>query len=197
MGKSKSFHHGDLKRALFDVAVSLLDRDGITGVTNRAVAREAGVSHSAPVNHYKDRRALLTAIARDQFEVILKDIESALLEVPNNQKDRIEVFANTLLEFGFKYPHRYQLLWRGDLVDHEDPQLLAVMDRIYDQLCDEIERAIPKAKVDRDTIAVALWSMLHGYIDMRLTGMFSPHDDTRTGKPRHHAMLDLFLTVLR
>jgi AcrR family transcriptional regulator len=197
MTKSNSFHHGDLKRALIDVAVTLLDQHGVTGVTIRAVAREAGVSHSAPVNHYKDRRALLTAIAQDQFEIILKDIEFSLLEAPNNQKDRIEVFANTMIEFGFRYPHRYQLLWRGDLIDHADPRLLAVMDSIYDQLCDEIERNMPQATVDRDTIAVALWSMWHGYIDMRLSGMFLPLDDEVTGKPRHRAMLDLFLTVLR
>jgi AcrR family transcriptional regulator len=197
MTKSNSFHHGDLKRALIDVAVTLLDQHGVTGVTIRAVAREAGVSHSAPVNHYKDRRTLLTAIAQDQFEIILKDIEFSLLEAPNNQKDRIEVFANTMIEFGFRYPHRYQLLWRGDLIDHADPRLLAVMDSIYDQLCDEIERNMPEAKVDRDTIAVALWSMWHGYIDMRLSGMFLPLDDKVTGKPRHRAMLDLFLTVLR
>jgi AcrR family transcriptional regulator len=197
MTKSNTFHHGDLKRALIDVAVTLLDQHGVTGVTIRAVAREAGVSHSAPVNHYKDRRALLTAIAQDQFEIILKDIEFSLLEAPNNQKDRIEVFANTMIEFGFRYPHRYQLLWRGDLIDHADPRLLAVMDSIYDQLCDEIERNMPQATVDRDTIAVALWSMWHGYIDMRLSGMFLPLDDKVTGKPRHRAMLDLFLTVLR
>ncbi|MBL4791169.1 MAG: helix-turn-helix transcriptional regulator [Kordiimonadaceae bacterium] len=61
MVKSHSFHHGDLKRTLFSVAVSLLDQHGVSGVTIRAVARSAGVSHGAPVNHYKDRRALLTA----------------------------------------------------------------------------------------------------------------------------------------
>jgi AcrR family transcriptional regulator len=197
MTKPNSFHHGDLKRVLIDVAVSLLDTHGVSGVTIRAVAREAGVSHGAPVNHYKDRRALLTAIAQGQFEIILNAIESALLAAPNNQKDRIEVFADAMIEFGFRYPHRYQLLWRGDLIDHEDPQLLAVMDNIYDQLCGEIERTIPGAKVDTDTIAVAFWSLAHGYVDLRLSGMFAPLDDKVTGKPRHRAILDLFLTVLR
>jgi len=197
MPKSKPFHHGNLKRVLFDVAVLLLDQHGVTGVTIRAVARAAGCAHSAPVNHYKDRRALLTAIVQAQFELILKDIDSALTAMTANQKGRIEVFADTMIEFGFKYPHRYQLLWRGDLIDHEDPALLAVMDNIYDQLCNEIERTAHGVKVDRDTIAVALWSMWHGYIDMRLSGMFSPFDDDVTGKPRHRAMTDLFLSVLK
>lgn len=197
MAKQNSFHHGNLKSALFEVAVSLLDRNGVTGVTIRAVAREAGVSHSAPVNHYKDRRTLLTAIAQGQFETILKDIESALLKMPDSHKERVEVFADTMIEFGFRYPHRYQLLWRGDLIDHENPALLAVMDSIYDKLCHEIERTVHRVEIDRDTIAVALWSMWHGYIDMRLSGMFKPLHDKITGKPRHHAMMDLFLSILK
>ena len=195
MSKVKSFHHGDLKRVIFNVAVSLLDQHGLNGFTKRAVARKAGVSHGAPVNHYKDRRALLTAIAQDQFEIILKEIEAALVKTPNNQKDRVKVFANTLMDFGFKYPHRYQLLWRSDLIDHDDPRLLTVMDNIYDQLCYEIEQTAPKTAVDTDTIAVALWSMLHGYVDIRLSGMFSSFDDKVTGKPRRQAMLDLFMNV--
>ncbi|MBL4638919.1 MAG: TetR/AcrR family transcriptional regulator [Kordiimonadaceae bacterium] len=197
MDKLNAFHHGDLKRELYDVAVSLLDQHGVSGVTIRAVARSAGVSHSAPVNHYKDRRALLTAIAQGQFETILKEIETALLKAPTEPKDRIKVFANTIMDFGFRYPHRYQLLWRADLIDHEDPSLLVVMDKVYDKLCYEIEHTVPKANVDKDTVAVALWSMVHGYVDMRLSGMFSPLNDKVIDKPRRDAMLELFLTVLR
>ncbi len=202
MVKSNTFHHGDLKRALYDVALSLLDQHGVSGVTIRAVARAAGVSHSAPVNHYKDRRALLTAIAQGQFEFILNEIETSLNKLdklgiaPTEQKDRIKVFANAIMDFGFSYPHRYQLLWRADLIDHEDPALLVVMDKVYDKLCFEIERGMPDANVDKDTVAVALWSMAHGYVDMRLSGMFSPLDDTVIDKPRRYAMLELFLTVL-
>ena len=197
MAQSNTFHHGDLKRALYDVAVSLLDQHGASGVTIRAVARAAGVSHSAPVNHYKDRRALLTAIAQGQFESILENIETALHSASTDPKNRIKIIANAIMDFGFKHPNRYQLLWRADLIDHEDPALLVVMDKVYDKLCFEIERAMPGASVDTDTVAVALWSMLHGYVDMRQSGMFAALDDTVIDKPRRYAMLELFMTVLK
>ena len=196
MSKSNNFHHGDLKRALYDAAVSLLDQHGSGGVTIRAVARAAGVSHSAPINHYKDKRALLTAIGQGEFKTILQNIETSLNKASSAPKDRIKVIANSIMDFGFKHPNRYQLLWRADLIDHEDPALLAVMDKVYDTLCFEIERAIPHANVDKDTVAVALWSMLHGYVDMCQSGMFTPLDDTVTDKPRRYAMLELFLAVL-
>lgn len=197
MAKAKSFHHGDLKRVLFDVALKLLDRDGADGVTIRAVAREAGVSHGAPVNHYRDRKTLLTALAHRQFETILNSVEQDLSSAAAGSNAWIEVFAKALLDFGFRYPHRYKLLWRADLIDLQDPELLKVMDQIYDQLCDEIERTMPKAEFDRDTVAIALWSMVHGYLDMRLSGMFVPLNDKVSGKPRDAALLDLFKMFVR
>ncbi len=192
MPKEKSFHHGDLKRVLFEKALELLDRDGVDGVTIRAVAREAGVSHGAPVNHYRDRKALLTALAQRQFETILNSVEDGLTAAPGGSNAWIEVFGKALLEFGFKYPHRYKLLWRGDLIDLKDPDLSKVMDQVYLQLCGQIELAMPQVEFDRDTVAVAFWSMIHGYLDMRLSGMFVPLDDKVTGRPRDAALLDLF-----
>ena len=196
MAKPKSFHHGDLKRALFDAALALLDRDGVDGVTIRAVARETGVSHGAPVNHYRDRKTLLTALAHRQFEDILNSVEKGLSDAAVASNAWIEVFANALLDFGFRYPHRYKLLWRGDLIDLQDPELLKVMDQIYDRLCDEVERTMPKAEFDRDTVAVALWSMVHGYLDMRLSEMFVRVNDKVSGKPRETALIDLFKVLV-
>ncbi|MEO9467593.1 TetR/AcrR family transcriptional regulator [Parasphingorhabdus sp.] len=196
MIKEKSFHHGDLKRVLFDVALKLLDRDGVDGVTIRAVAREAGVSHGAPVNHYRDRKALLTALARRQFETILRSVDAGLSKSTEGSGVWIDAFGNAMFNFGFKFPHRYKLLWRGDLIDLQDPGLLTVMDQIYDQLCNEIELSMPKVEFDRDTVAIAFWSMMHGYLDMRLSGMFVPLQDKVSDKPRDAALLDFFKTFL-
>ena len=44
-------------------AESILERDGIGGLTLRAAAREAGVSHAAPKNHFGDAMGLLSDLA--------------------------------------------------------------------------------------------------------------------------------------
>ena len=196
MAKSKSFHHGDLKRVLFDVALARLDKHGVGGVTIRAVASDAGVSHGAPVNHYPDRRALLTALAKAQFETLLADIETRLQEKDGHDGPRIDVFANTIIDFGLRYPRRYLLLWRPDLIDHREPELLAVMDQIYDLLCTVMSNGTEDSGFDKDTYAVALWSMLHGYVDMRLLGMFEPLKDSASGAPRSEAIVELFRKAL-
>ena len=52
--KRAPYHHGSLREAMLRAAESILERDGIRGLTLRAAAREAGVSHAAPKNHFGD-----------------------------------------------------------------------------------------------------------------------------------------------
>src|SRR5260370_35219413 len=57
------YHHGSLREAMLRAAERILERDGIAGLTLRAAAREAGVSHAAPKNHFGDIRGLLSELA--------------------------------------------------------------------------------------------------------------------------------------
>ena len=50
--RAERYHHGDLQQALLTAAETVLGRDGLQGLTLRAVAREAGVSHAAPAHHF-------------------------------------------------------------------------------------------------------------------------------------------------
>src|SRR6185503_1752884 len=61
------YHHGDLRDALLKAAERVLERDGLPGLTLRAVAREAGVSHAAPTHHFGDLSGLLSELAAIGF----------------------------------------------------------------------------------------------------------------------------------
>src|ERR1700688_4473944 len=68
------YHHGALRDALLKAAETVLERDGLAGLTLRAVAREAGVSHAAPTHHFGDLTGLvseLAAIGFRQFNVAM------------------------------------------------------------------------------------------------------------------------------
>lgn len=196
MPKKKSIHSSDRKQALYDAAVNLLDTDGIAAVTIRAIAKEVGVSHAAPVNHFRDRSALLTEIAVRQFQMIADDVEGQLANGSLSAAERVEVVPNAMFDYGLKYPNRYQLLWQRELVDHSEERIVAISDGIYDALCKEISEVLPEANFDRDTVAMALWSVIHGYLVMRYNGMFEERSDSVSGEPRRQAMLDLFRMAL-
>src|SRR5687768_417739 len=57
------YHHGDLHEALLRAAEAILEREGFAGLTLRAAAREAGVSHAAPTHHFGDMTGLLSELA--------------------------------------------------------------------------------------------------------------------------------------
>jgi AcrR family transcriptional regulator len=196
MKKDKQFHHGDLKPALLKAARELLDEEGEIGVGVRAVARKVGVSHAAPVNHFKDRRALLTALTAELIDDVRVDIDKRLADISKDPVARIEAIANAFIDYGALHPNRYSLLWRYDVVDHESEMMRSRSDLIYDLICDEIDTLTSGRKVDRDTIAIGLWSMVHGYIDLKIVGMFEGRTDSVTGEDRPKALIKMFRTVL-
>src|SRR6202451_1044198 len=62
-GKDAPYHHGALRDALLEAAERVLEREGLSGLTLRAVAREAGVSHAAPTHHFGDLTGLVSELA--------------------------------------------------------------------------------------------------------------------------------------
>lgn len=67
---ARPYHHGDLRRGLVDAARRILEADGPTALSLRAVAREAGVSPAAPYHHFKDKAELLDAVAQEGWEAL-------------------------------------------------------------------------------------------------------------------------------
>ncbi len=60
--KPRSYHHGDLKTAMIEAALQLVRTKGPRGFTLNEASRTAGLSVSAPYNHFKDKDALLIEI---------------------------------------------------------------------------------------------------------------------------------------
>ena len=177
-------------------SLDILDETGPDAITIREVARRAGVSHAAPVNHFKDREALLTEVAATLFHDLKSEIGKALSKDKKAPAERAKAFADGLIRYGLKNPNRYRMLWRRDLVDTEDARLTRAMDGIYDDLIGEIAKSRKQRGFDDDTIAIGLWSMAHGYVSMRLDGNFDAAKDKVTGEARQDAMLSLFLKAL-
>src|SRR5215471_21057306 len=77
MAEARPYHHGDLRRALIDAARRILEAEGPSALSLRAVAREAGVSPAAPYHHFKDKGELLEAVAQEGWEMLDEVIAEA------------------------------------------------------------------------------------------------------------------------
>lgn len=73
----KPYHHGNLRAALLTAAERTLREQGTEQVTLRELARQVGVSHGAPNRHFRDRQALLEALATVGYERLGDGIAAA------------------------------------------------------------------------------------------------------------------------
>ena len=192
-GSKTNYHHGNLRSALIDAAFTILDAEGVDAVSIRKVARIAGVAHSAPVNHFKDKRTLLTALATDVFKDLADAVLSTLDAADGVLARKIHLFSEAVMEFALMYPHRYRLLWRGDSLLNEDESLNQAMDSIYDPLIEMLSDSGANVDESTESQAIALWSLLHGYVIMRLDNILVAKTDESSGEDRLSAMINLYL----
>src|SRR3979411_1020902 len=78
----RRYHHGDLWRGLVKAALALIAEGELGTFSLREVARRAGVTSAAPYHHFKDKAALLAAVAEEGFVALCGRLEAALAPVP-------------------------------------------------------------------------------------------------------------------
>ncbi|KAB7740136.1 TetR family transcriptional regulator [Parvibaculum sedimenti] len=106
-GQKTQYHHGDLRHALLEAAMTLIDIRGPEALTLRAAARRAGVSEAAPYRHFANLDALLGAVVLEGFEILITDLESV-----SSARSR----RDTYLAFAGDFPGRYSIMF-GPLAD--------------------------------------------------------------------------------
>src|ERR1700742_2861092 len=88
--QARPYHHGDLSRALVDAARRILEAEGPSALSLRAVAREAGVSPAAPYHHFKDKTELLEAVAHVGWDALT----GAFIAARRNAADPAQALGN-------------------------------------------------------------------------------------------------------
>jgi AcrR family transcriptional regulator len=99
-----------------EAAVEVLEEEGLTGLTLRAVARRAGLSHAAPYNHFADREALLAAVAAEGFHRLGEAIAAAAAG-DADPRARLRALARGYLSFPAAHPGLYRLMFGAEIRD--------------------------------------------------------------------------------
>src|SRR5215208_2733259 len=73
----RPYHHGNLRRALLDEALTTIRHEGVEGLTLREIGARVGVSRSALYRHFADKRALLAAVATEGFRTLREQLVAA------------------------------------------------------------------------------------------------------------------------
>ncbi len=104
------YHHGDLRRALIDAALTLVTEEQDWGFSLREVGRRAGVSHDAPYNHFPEKRDLLDAIAAVGFERLRGALASSIVGVDRGEA-MLAASGEAYVRRGTENPALYRLMF--------------------------------------------------------------------------------------
>lgn len=177
---ARSYHHGDLRRALVDAALDILRSEGLDALTLRAAARAAGVSQTAPYRHFEDRTALLAAVAEDGFLRLRARLLRSVSTAPPPGSTERQVLQNLALEYlGFAMEHRaeYRLMFGSELGMRNAlsplDELSEAQDAVYAFLRGGIARTQQLGLVrpgDTGAMAFTCWALLHGVVMLVLDG---------------------------
>lgn len=168
------YHHGDLRHALMVAAEQELEEKGIEGFSLRGVAKRAGVSHGAPLHHFKDTRTLLTALAARGFESFLAAQKARQAKAETDRLSQLVASGMGYIDFALAHPALFRLMFSSDRPDHDAPELVAASTAAFEQLVADVSRAHDLGKSgDYENLMIESsksWALAHGLADLLVSG---------------------------
>ena len=172
------YHHGDLREALLQAAERVLERDGLAGLTLRAVAREAGVSHAAPTHHFGDLTGLVSELAAIGFRMF-----NAAMNAAGNSETHPMMkglaSAKAYVAYAQAHPGMYGVMFRSARLDYSRPALHEAAEASFAGLTRGVG-ASRQEQISKETLSLdqgaaiaRAWSLVHGFTMLLLDGRLS------------------------
>ena len=172
---SRPYHHGDLRAALLAAAADEIGASGTAGLSLRALARRAGVSHAAPAHHFGDKRGLFTALAAEGFRMLHTRTADAL-----SRPDALVTTGQRYVEFALDFPAHFQVMWDTPLLNPLDEDLVRERTTAFEVLYQALRIATGVTE-PADVLAqgAAAWAVVHGIATLWLSGNLPYSRDSR------------------
>jgi AcrR family transcriptional regulator len=177
-GDHRPYHHGDLRRALLDAALQLVAERGRPDFTLREVARQAGVTHNAPYNHFADKAELVAALTVEGFQKLEGALRSTYEQHAGTPFERTLAISGAYLRFAFDHPAAYSLLFRPELRQSShhgkecDEDVKSAATAAFQVFLDGLaaSQRAGELRTDRsvEMLALAMWSTMHGLTELLL-----------------------------
>jgi len=157
-----------LRRALLHAAVARVEEVGPSNVSLRDIARRAGVSHAAPAHHFGDKTGLFTAIAAEGFVLLASKTTPVV-----HRDDALLQTGIVYVRFAVEHRGYFEVMFRPDLYRESDPELIRARERSLEVLYRAARQGagLPGSR-DVTGLAVAAWSVVHGFATLWLAGNF-------------------------
>ncbi|GAB2869391.1 TetR/AcrR family transcriptional regulator [Streptomyces deserti] len=178
MPESRPYHHGDLRSALLTSAERTLREKGAGALSLRELAREVGVSHAAPGRHFKDKQALLNALALSGYDRLAQALNAAD-DPALPLEPRLTALARAYLRFAIDNAELLELMYARKHDPDASEQMAAAVDRAIGPLSRVLADAQRRGEIiegDPERLNLVTGAGLHGLAAFTAAGMLAPEE---------------------
>lgn len=176
MPESRPYHHGDLRAALLAAAERTLREKGAAALSLRELAREVGVSHAAPGRHFKDKQALLNALALAGYERLAQSLNTA--DDPTLPLEpRLTALARAYLGFAIDNAALLELMYARKHEPDASEQLATAVEQTVGSLVRVLADAQQRGEIidgDPEELNLVTGAALHGMAGFISAGWLTP-----------------------
>jgi AcrR family transcriptional regulator len=170
----RGYHHGNLRQALVEAALRLIDEAGPQGFTLSEAAKAADVTPAAVYRHFAGRDELIAEAARQGYEVFAALLEYAFNDGKPTALMAFEATGRAYLAFARKYPGHYKAMFESGLNLNAHPDLLPVANRaqaVLKAAAERLSQHLPPGKRPPATMFSAhIWALSHGIVELFARG---------------------------
>ncbi|MCP5037281.1 MAG: TetR/AcrR family transcriptional regulator [Rhodobacteraceae bacterium] len=191
MAKKRGYHHGNLRQALVDAALQLIEVKGPSGFTLSEAAKQAGVTPAAVYRHFAGREDLIGEAALQGYDVFADLMEYAYNKGQPSALASFEATGRAYLAFARKYPGHYVAMFESGISVNHTPELAKVAGRalgVLEKAASELSTHIPPGKrPPARMVSAHIWAMCHGVVELFARGSpgtkspFPPEDLLESG----------------
>ena len=174
----RGYHHGNLRQALVEAALSLIAEKGPQGFTLSEAAKAADVTPAAVYRHFAGRDDLLAEVARQGFDIFAALLEYAYDEGRPSPLAAFEATGRAYLAFARKYPGHYQAMFESGLQPGKHPDLAQVSAKAratMDRAAEGLVAGLPEGRrPPASMVSAHVWAVSHGVVELFLRGNGGP-----------------------
>ncbi|MGB3314063.1 MAG: TetR/AcrR family transcriptional regulator, partial [Albidovulum sp.] len=161
----RGYHHGNLRQALVDAALTLIEEKGPTGFTLSEAAKQAGVTPAAVYRHFEGREDLIAEAARQGYEVFADLMDYAYKKGQPSALASFESTGRAYLAFARKYPGHYVAMFESGISVNRTPELAMLSGRalgVLERAAIELSAHIPPdRRPPAQMVSAHIWAMCH------------------------------------
>lgn len=186
----KGYHHGNLRQALVDAALSLIEEKGPQGFALSEAAKAVDVTPAAVYRHFGGRDELLAEVARQGYDIFAALMEYAYDNGRPTALAAFEATGRAYLAFARKYPGHYKAMFESglSLADHPELEAVALKARgVQERAAESLSAHLPPDRRPPSRMFSAhVWALSHGVVELFMRGNggkspFPPEDLLETG----------------